>query len=387
MKKIIHFLLYTVLLSSSVTAQIDLEHTTGDEAVRIERFSFARVSAARQMFARRMRKTRLATTAVIGSLGAMVVGGIGYKMYGSYQKGKAETEKAKLGEREALDVNGVQGSGGEGVVTIEDVLNVPTTTTRGLWAKAAKLPKPVLSGSAQEKKVKQREYDQIRQSVLDQIEGLASSSSDATTATKKPWSMWDNIIWAPVMLGLTVGIAGLVFTTGQHALRVVSGTLEEALNLWAHGYKYWYNSLAERVQATFNNLRESLIQARKIAQSSYDPGVLTRHVQRLSSGAVVSTHYRADIITMYQVGLGMLERLIAVMYLRAPEEQHVALHNQAIKLSHKINAFANRLERDLNEGTHGFLTDYQDSTLEKYHAAFEEVQILLAANNAMYLVK
>lgn len=416
MKTITQILLIFVLLGGTLNAQFNLENTQSDGAVRLERFSFARVNAARQMYARRMRKTKLATTAVVGSLAAMVAGGIGYKIYTSRQKNKQEKLKQRLGKIEKMAVhNGLL----DGTTELTDQIlfqnqnwakglkesmfpnKYEPTTVQGWFARIAKLEKPdpscvIQTAQFDAKKTTQAKqvYSALQSDYKNRVEEIKSNINaikDETNSVEKldekGWSLGDKIIWAPVMFGMAVGVAGLVFTTGQHVLRVISGTLEETLNLWARGYTYWYNALAERVQASFNNLRESLIQARKISQNNYDPGVLTRHVQRLSSGAVVSTHYRADIITMYQVGLGMLERLTAVMYLRAPEEQHAALHNQTIKLSHKINSFADCLERDLNERTQGFLTHYQEETLEKYHQAFEEVQIILATNGTTFAVR
>ena len=312
--------------------------------ISLEQFNMDRVVDARAHYKRRMRHVQYALWGILGGVGAVTVVGLGV----AHVRNRPSVEQTNL-QRATRQLGAVN--------TSAVYAQAPATTAPG--APPAQPPMSI------------PEF----QALTNQVNALAQAENGQTGGNQEGLlSGWSS----PIKLGLALGVAGVVMTIGTQILHVVAGTLEELISLWVRGYQYWYNALEQEVKTTFAELRDSLNQARKIASSGFDSGVLKGPGRRYASQTrAVGTHYRADITTMYQVGLGKLERLVALMYLMAPEENHSVIHRHISKLSGMIEHFRDSLQYDLNENTHGTLTHYSNRTMELFQELDENIQILL----------
>lgn len=387
MNRFFKHLLFSSALSCSLSAaplapDAELPHSL-NESITLGRFSMDRVAGAREYLTRRMRRIRRTINGTLIT-GVLAIGGsIGWKLWENHKK--KQEEAAHLPEVGELMVTNPDFDQDESIsadnpkkISIERAYELlgepPAEDDDGfdkkitIWRAKKELldSRQRIHQNKKNNRFKQRK-DEREERRGDSLMGRAMS---------------------PVKWAFAIGLGGLILTTGQHALRVLSGTLEEALNLWWRGYMYWYNTLEQRVRSTMGELRDGLHQARKIAQSGVDAALLTRQMRHTAPGHTASTHYRADITMMYQISVGMLERLVALMYIIAPQENHTAIYRNVKKLARLINGYTDKqgkhvnglgdnLEHDLNENTNGTLTHYSNKTIDMYHNVFEFAQIFL----------
>jgi len=312
--------------------------------ITLSRFSPDRVAAARSHFERRMYQIKRTTLAVLGGIGLGVVIKYGPGWYRAY-KGPTEAEKKKIEEFEKLDAR-LQGA----LARLDAVESDAARATASAEVAA-------INGSIEAK------YNYYAQK-----EGAKRPEAPQQQS---------GIIGTTLRNAALLGIAGLVLTSGQQVFRVCSGTMEEVFYLWVKGYEYWYSPLVEQLRALMNELRESFYQARKIAQqSNNDPQLLIARQQR--RGAVsyeISTHYRLDIVTMYQRIVSTFERLVALMFIMSPIDHHPVMQQHIVSIAVKLNRVSELLECDLNENTHGMLTLYSNATLDAYYECVEAITI------------
>jgi hypothetical protein len=192
-------------------------------------------------------------------------------------------------------------------------------------------------------------------------------------------TFWGIVTSFPIRAALTLGFAGLVVTSGYQVFRVVSGTLDEAIKLLWHGYEYWHAALEEQVRTLMTELCESFDQARKVVQqtSTEQQLIIARQQRRAPLAYEVSSHYRLDIVTLYQRLVGAFERLVALMIIIAPAEHHEVMQQQVASIIAQFDRFAASLEVDLNGSSQGMLTRYSNKTLDTYHECIERTTIFL----------
>jgi len=192
-------------------------------------------------------------------------------------------------------------------------------------------------------------------------------------------TFWGIFTSFPIRAALTLGFAGLVVTSGYQVFRVISGTLDEAIKLLWHGYEYWHAALEEQVRTLMTELCESFDQARKVVQqtSTEQQLIIARQQRRAPLAYEVSSHYRLDIVTLYQRLVGAFERLVALMIIIAPAEHHEVMQQQVASIIAQFDRFAASLEVDLNGSTQGMLTRYSNKTLDTYHECVERTTIFL----------
>lgn len=387
MNRFFKHLLFSSALSCSLSAATlapDAELPQSfNEAITLGRFSLDRIAGAREYLTRRMGRIRRTINGTIATGALALAGSICWKVWKNYKKKQEEAQESpEVGELMVANPN----------FNVDADESVDNPDKISIDAAYEALGNPPAEDDANfENKIKAWN---AQKSLLDTRHRVHQDKKDNRFKKRKDERAerrGDGIMnraMSPVKWGLAIGLGGLILTTGQHALRVLSGTLEEALNLWWHGYMYWYNTLEQRVRSTMGELRDGLHQARKIAQSGVDAALLTRQMRHTAPGHTASTHYRADITMMYQISVGMLERLVALMYIVAPQENHTAIYRNVKKLAHLINGYEDEngehvdglgdsLEHDLNENTHGTLTHYSNKTIDLYHDVFEFTQIFL----------
>lgn len=315
-------LLFAALLCAVMSVSAENPSPSIGE-VHLESFNTDRIADAQEYFRRRMKNVRYTLWGVLGGLGFVLGGGL---LYSSW---KSESDKV--------------------LIDLEKKVAKAQEGGNDLYIKRLK----ALAASKQAR----------------QSGGLFNGMS------------------GPIRLGVTLGTAGVVLNVGTQILNVVGGTLEELINLWLRGYRYWYNALEQEVRTAFAELREGLNQSRKVASSGFDPNSMKGMSRRYASQTrAIGTHYRADVITMYQVGLGKLERLVALMYLLASEENHAVIDRHASKSITVIDRFKESLQYDLNENTHGTLTHYSNHTMDLFQIVDETIQIFLTTYR-VYLKK
>ncbi len=312
--------------------------------ISLSRFSPDRVAAARSHFERRMYQIKRTTLGVIGVLGLGVVVKYGPSWWRAY-KGPSDAEKEKTEEMRVLDER------------LQNALRRLDAVKDDAARTVASSELAAVNGAIEAKLNLYRQKDGIKR-------------VEAPTQQQ-------GIVGSTLRNAALLGIAGLVLTSGQQIFRVCSGTIEEVLYLWFKGYEYWYSPLVEQLRALMNELRESFYQARKLAQqSNNDPQLLLARQQR--RGAVsyeISTHYRLDIVTMYQRMVSTVERLVALMFIMAPMDHHPVMQQHIVAIAGKLNRVSELLECDLNENTHGMLTLYSNATLDAYYECVEAITI------------
>ena len=312
-------------------------------ATRLSRMSMARIDAAHLYYRSRMRRIQatIYTTLLAGAVG------IGAGVY-SWKNRRQSNEEVKHLEE------------------LRDGLEKQITQD---YAKG-ETPSPEPSNKEERKRVESR--IKIYNERIARLLGKGPSQQFNGT-------FWGTVVGQPLKVALTLGLAGLVVTAGHQVFRVVSGTLGEVLQLWWHGYEYWYSSLEEQVRTLMNELRESFYQARKVAQqtSTEQQLVIARQQRRAPLAYEISSHYRLDIVTMYQRLIGAFERLVALMTIIAPSEHHDLMQQNIATIVAQCERLAVSLEADLNENTHGMLTHYSNRTLDLYHECAERMTIFL----------
>ena len=370
-KKYTLAVLATVLLSMTsaycdgeildpIEEQVSDSGSQKSHEIVIEPFSMNRVAELRTYYTNRMRKIRWTVNSIIATLGTGTAALVIRRFYPKRPDG---LEQGNLTEKQLSRLEKISQK-------ISDF----------------DMPQPLIDGSLEEKKEQGRqilEAAKYLKSLELQQESLRFERGDKEKSQEnkvKDLGVWDTP-YMVIKLGAALGVAGLVLTTGQNVLRVLSGTLEDSLSIWWRGYKYWYNAEEQKLRSTLINLRESLQQARKIAQSGYDATAFARTRSR-QFGYAMTSHYRADITTMYQVSMSTLEKVVALMYTMAPEEHHRAIYGYVSKQNSLISKLAESLQYDLNENTHGMLTHYSNKTIDLYHELFESIEIFLSTYRA-----
>jgi hypothetical protein len=317
---------------------------------KLSRMSVDRVDKALLHYRARMRRIKATTFATV----AVLAGLTGYGVYRAWTGGKSKEVKDIEANIRALQ-DQLSGKSSQS----------STDKNNGV------IPK---NPGYSDLQIKQIEA-QVR--ALQGQRDLALNVPSTTRASSG--SVWDIVTGVPIRAALTLGLAGLIITSGYQVFRVVSGTLDEALQLLWHGYEYWYSSVEEQMRTLMNELRESFYQARKVVQqtSTEQQLIIARQQRRAPLSYEVSSHYRLDIVTLYQRLVGAFERLIALMLIIAPEEHHEVMRQQVAAIIAQFDRFAASLESDLNENTHGLLTHYSNKTLDTYHECIERMTIFL----------
>ncbi|MDQ5890447.1 MAG: hypothetical protein QG604_321 [Candidatus Dependentiae bacterium] len=330
---------FFILVLSCVCMVQNLSAETPDQTfiISLSRFNLDRVDAARRYFERRMRRLK---TITMGASGAVVLGVVGKYVISHWRsRALSEVDDKRRKEYEFARERLVELSKDSKATAVE------------IQAKTALATELRLSG-----------------------QGMPGSA--VTELPQKPESK----ITETLRFGLTLGAIGFIVTSGQQVFRVCSGTFEEMLYLWWNGYEYWYSPLEDQVRAVMNQLRDSFYQARKVAQQSTTDQqslIPTRQQRRVPLTYEISSHYRLDIVTMYQQLIGGFERLTALMFLMSPSEHHSVMQQHIGAIANKLDRVAYSLECDLNENTHGMLTHYSNSTLDGYHESVEAISIFL----------
>jgi hypothetical protein len=360
MSNVTLFLKHTVcivLIASGVCCALPPQYTqdqyefgAGDiipATTKLSRMSVERIDKALLSYRGRMRRIKATSYATV----AGIVGLAGYGMYRAWTGGKSK-------DVQHLEKNRQQ---------LLDQLTGETQDTRS----NDKMPNKVTISEDQQVFLQRQIAAYTTE--IDQKQNL-QPASNANNGT-----FWGIVTGFPIRAALTLGFAGLVVTSGYQVFRVVSGTLDEALQLLWHGYEYWYAGLEEQLRTLMNELRESFYQARKVVQqtSTEQQLIIARQQRRAPLAYEVSSHYRLDIVTLYQRLVGAFERLIALMLIIAPEEHHEVMQQQVAAIIAQFDRFAISLESDLNENTHGLLTHYSNKTLDTYHECIERVTIFL----------
>jgi hypothetical protein len=363
MSNVTLFLKHTVcivLIASGVCCAVPPQYTqdqyefgAGDiipATTKLSRMSVERIDKALLSYRGRMRRIKATSYATV----AGIVGLAGYGVYRAWTGGKSQNVRAL--EKQ--------------IISLQDALSGrdkqdPEKRTNGTV--------PANPGLTLEQ-IQQLEA-QVR--ALQGQRDLAFNQQPASNANNG--TVWGILTGIPIRAALTLGFIGLVITSGYQVFRVVSGTLDEALQLLWHGYEYWYAGLEEQLRTLMNELRESFYQARKVVQqtSTEQQLIIARQQRRAPLAYEVSSHYRLDIVTLYQRLVGAFERLIALMLIIAPEEHHEVMQQQVAAIIAQFDRFAISLESDLNENTHGLLTHYSNKTLDTYHECIERVTIFL----------
>ena len=318
MINIVAYIVLGALSVSGVSAQqVDRLHIT------LNKFDTARVSALKEHFKARMKKIRLV---LLGTATAVVGLGAGY-----YYK----TSK-------------------EQAVGDADVKNI----TNSADSPEQKLLKMKLLAS----------------------ERKARAYSSASGQSKNNNGFLERLLEQPLKMTLWVGLGLTLLASGHQIFRVFSGTMEDALQLLWYGYEYWYASYEEQTSTIVAQLRESFNQARKAAsQTTVEQQLLfARQQRRADFSYQVNSHYRLDIVTLYQRLISSLERIVALMLIVLPEENHPLINQHVAVIQAQINATGESLERDLNENTHGTFTQYSNNTFDLYDESADSIGIFLS---------
>jgi len=318
MINIVAYIVLGALSVSSVSAQqVDRLHIT------LNKFDTGRVSALKDHFKARMKKIRLV---LLGAATAVVGLGAGYYY-------KTSKEQA-VGD---VDVNNI------------------TNTTDSLQEKLLKM-KLLVS------------------------ERKARTYSSASGQSKNNNGFLERLLEQPLKMTLWVGLGLTLLASGHQIFRVFSGTMEDALQLLWYGYEYWYASYEEQTSTIVAQLRESFNQARKAAsQTTLEQQLLfARQQRRADFSYQVNSHYRLDIVTLYQRLISSLERIVALMLIVLPEENHPLINQHVAVIQAQINATGESLERDLNENTHGTFTHYSNNTFDLYDESADSIGIFLS---------
>jgi len=315
MKKV---LIAVLLISSAVMPAGEVVDRL---CITLNRFDFDRVQGAKKYFEARMSKTRAAVFGTLG-LGAAAVAGYGvYNWHKSTVAGDAESGIAKLS----------------------------------------------LATDADHAKIKAAYHQQ---------KALKLARESAGT-TVKPQGMFERLVERPLKITFWGGMLLIALASGHQIFRVVSGTMEDALQLLWHGYEYWYADYEEQVNRLMNQLREAFYQARKAAQqTNVEQQLLLARQQRRTQA--MSFHNRLDIVTLYQRLVSTLERVAALMFIVSPAEHHSLMQQHLMVIQSQIARVAESLECDLNESTQGMLTHYSNNTLDSYHECVESIGIYLS---------
>lgn len=345
MKKIVGYLMSVVCVVSSVTivAQQDASTDTNFDffessapTTRLSRMSTSRIDAALSHYRGRMRRVQ-------ATIYTTIVAAVGLTGVGVYQlKNRNKGDKKSIQQNQTL-------------VALQNKILALNPESEADREKASLL-------------------NLQQQTLVNQMTRRNSNQAQADTST-----FWGLINTQSIKFIFTVAGIGLAITAGHQVFKVLAGTLEEMLQLWWHGYEYWYTSLEEQVRTLMNELKESFYQARKVAQqtSTEQQLVIARQQRRAPLAYEVSSHYRLDIVTMYQRLIGSFERLVALMLIIAPYEHHDLMHQNVAMIIGQCDRLATSLELDLNENTHGMLTHYSNKTLDMYHECVERMTIFL----------
>jgi len=314
---------------------------------KLSRFSLDRVDKAVLHYRKRMFRIKATTFATVAALTALT----GYGVYRAWTGGKSKDVKHLEANRQKL----------------LDQLTGETADTRA----SNTVPRTV--------NLTQDQLNLIRQQIDAYNLEINQRSGVQSTSQAHNGTFWGIVTSFPIRAALTLGLAGLVVTSGYQVFRVVSGTLDEAIKLLWHGYEYWHAALEEQVRTLMTELCESFDQARKVVQqtSTEQQLIIARQQRRAPLAYEVSSHYRLDIVTLYQRLVGAFERLVALMIIIAPAEHHEVMQQQVASIIAQFDRFAASLEVDLNGSSQGMLTRYSNKTLDTYHECIERTTIFL----------
>lgn len=319
MRNVFAYVLIGVLSMSTVSAQqMDRLH------IKLHAFDFDRVLASKKYFEKRMAKTR---AVLLGSAAVLAGSVAGYYGYKKYQETTVQTSDIDS------KIHAINATGG---------------------SDAEKLVKMNLLASER----KARSFDSNHH---------------------QPGGLLERVIERPLKMTLWVGFGLTLLASGHQIFRVFSGTMEDALQLLWHGYECWYVKYEDQVRTLMAQLREAFYEARKMAQqSSVEQQLLLARQQRRAQLSAMNAHDRSGIVMRYQELVATLERVVALMLIILPEENHPLVNQHVSVIQTQLNAVGESLECDLNENTHGMLTHYSNNTLDSYHECVESIGIFLS---------
>ncbi len=310
--------------------------------IKLNRFDFDRVAAAKKYFEKRMSKTR---GVVFGTLatGAALAGSAA--LYSWYQK-----------DAHAFKLDEIQKK-------IDAIKN--GTDERG---------------AAYDNKTKESLLKQLNLEL-----NILSQAHQRQQATPQNTAV-DRFIATPLRVSFWGGMLLIALASGHQVFRVVSGTMEDALQLLWHGYDHWYIEYEAQLDRLMKQLREAFYQARKAAQQTgIEQQLLMARQQRRMQA--MSSHDRLDIVTLYQQVISCLERVVALMFIVSAEEHHPLMQQHLTVIQSQVTRVAESLECDLNENSHGMLTHYSNNTLDFYHECVETIGIFISTYRTYLPVK
>lgn len=346
--------------------------------ISLMRFSAERVSLAKNHYTRRMRKAKGILTGVVMGVPAAVLGGWWALRKGRQawnRRGKAEEisrAKTRLQDSRACRQN-----------LVEKINLSFSPQSSGTNASAMPDPSTPQSEMIQALNVMGKTESLLEQD-LKRLEGQQEQPQNFFTVPQSP----SNLFSQTLKMGVAIGVAGLIITAGHQIFRVTSGTLDEMIQLWWRGYHYWYRALEEQTRGIMTELREVLYQARRTTQQTPTEQQLlvTRQQRRGNIATEMNSHYRLDIITLYQRLVGSFERLVGLMLIIASPEQQMAVQQSITTIAEHLNAVAQSLECDLNDSIQGVATHYSNETLDRYYEVVEAITVYFTTFR-MYLKK
>jgi hypothetical protein len=165
-----------------------------------------------------------------------------------------------------------------------------------------------------------------------------------------------------LLQGLGFGTVAIALASFSRVFKALAGSTEDVVMSILRGYKGWFVQEEELLQGTLLELRESLHRARN--NQAGKEGSLYGAAEQV-------TYYRSDVISQYEYVMWRFQNLIALMYLITPKRNHGLLTRDVEEIIAYNQAFADQLEKDCNQNTHGFWTKYSAETMMMFHANTE----------------